>query len=160
MFDSRQPLTMALSVLVTIEMLNALNSLSENQSLFVMPPTQNLYLIAAIILSVSLHLMIVEVPVFSSIFQICRLTSYEWFVVFMMSLPVVLIDESLKFAARNWLNVKSDRFKGMDVSAKQLGDKRPSIMLGLSMLVLAWSLYLAASAYVFGFHFLRVGVRQ
>ena len=40
-FGDPHPMTMALSVLVTIEMLNALNSVSENQSLFVMPPTQN-----------------------------------------------------------------------------------------------------------------------
>ena len=40
-FGDPHPMTMALSVLVTIEMLNALNSVSENQSLILMPPTQN-----------------------------------------------------------------------------------------------------------------------
>ena len=40
-FGDPHPMTMALSVLVTIEMLNALNSVSENQSLLLMPPTQN-----------------------------------------------------------------------------------------------------------------------
>jgi len=40
-FGDPHPMTMALSVLVTIEMLNALNSVSENQSIMIMPPTQN-----------------------------------------------------------------------------------------------------------------------
>ena len=44
-------MTMALSVLVTIEMLNAVNSVSENQSLLTMPPWKNGYLLGAIALS-------------------------------------------------------------------------------------------------------------
>merc|ERR1712002_672905 len=40
-FEDPHPMTMALSVLVTIEMLNALNSVSGNQSLYRMPPWQN-----------------------------------------------------------------------------------------------------------------------
>jgi Ca2+ transporting ATPase len=75
-------MTMALSVLVTIEMLNALNrflilihfsfnylfyfsSLSENQSLIKMPPWTNKYLLFAIALSMSLHMMILYIPMFN-----------------------------------------------------------------------------------------------
>merc|ERR1711953_313198 len=70
-FGDPHPMTMALSVLVTIEMLNALNSVSENQSLFVMPPTQNYLLCGAIALSMSLHFFILYVDPMPMIFNIC-----------------------------------------------------------------------------------------
>ncbi|KAK1787317.1 hypothetical protein P4O66_002819 [Electrophorus voltai] len=60
-FESRYPTTMALSVLVTIEMFNALNSLSENQSLLRMPPWVDIWLLGAIIPSLSLHFLILYV---------------------------------------------------------------------------------------------------
>jgi Ca2+ transporting ATPase len=55
-------MTMALSVLVTIEMLNALNSLSENQSLLVMGPLTNPWLLGAIVLSMAQHIIILYTP--------------------------------------------------------------------------------------------------
>merc|ERR1712198_312826 len=104
-FDSPKPMTMALSVLVVIEMLNALNSVSENQSVLRMPPWQNLYLIGAIALSMSLHFMILHVEMFNIVFQICPLDLSEWIAVMKISSPVILIDEALKWYARNYVDV-------------------------------------------------------
>jgi len=104
-FDSPKPMTMSLSVLVVIEMLNALNSVSENQSMLRMPPWQNLYLIGAIALSMSLHFMILHVEMFNIVFQICPLDLSEWIAVFKISLPVILIDEGLKWYARNYVEM-------------------------------------------------------
>ena len=60
-FQSPEPMTMALSILVTIEMANAINSLSENQSLVMMPPWINPLLLAAMALSFALHFLILYV---------------------------------------------------------------------------------------------------
>ncbi|GAB1608058.1 sarcoplasmic/endoplasmic reticulum calcium ATPase 1 [Argonauta hians] len=107
-FESSEPKTMALSVLVVIEMLNALNSLSENQSLLKMPPWQNMWLLGAIALSMSLHFVILYVDVMSQIFQITHLGINEWIAVLKISLPVIFMDETLKFVARKF----SDDYPG------------------------------------------------
>merc|ERR1711962_1132303 len=102
-FKDLHPMSMALSVLVTIEMLNALNSVSENQSLLVMPPWRNMWLVGAIVLSFGLHLMIMHVEPMPMIFNICSLNVAEWKMVMKLSLPVILIDELLKFIAREYV---------------------------------------------------------
>lgn len=104
-FHDPHPMTMALSVLVTIEMLNALNSLSENQSILVMPPWSNIWLISAIGLSMSLHFVLLHVDIMSTVFQVCPLTVDEWVAVLKISLPVMLLDETLKFTARKFSDV-------------------------------------------------------
>ncbi|XP_066499528.1 sarcoplasmic/endoplasmic reticulum calcium ATPase 2 [Hoplias malabaricus] len=102
-FESPYPMTMALSVLVTIEMCNALNSLSENQSLLRMPPWENVWLLGAICLSMSLHFLILYVEPLPVIFQITPLSVSQWLMVLKISVPVILLDELLKFTARNYL---------------------------------------------------------
>ncbi|KAG7332652.1 hypothetical protein KOW79_004486 [Hemibagrus wyckioides] len=102
-FESPYPMTMALSVLVTIEMCNALNSLSENQSLLRMPPWENVWLLGAICLSMSLHFLILYVEPLPVIFQITPLSVAQWLMVLKISVPVILLDELLKFVARNYL---------------------------------------------------------
>uniref|UniRef100_A0A914ID84 Cation-transporting P-type ATPase C-terminal domain-containing protein n=1 Tax=Globodera rostochiensis TaxID=31243 RepID=A0A914ID84_GLORO len=99
-FVDNHPNAMALSVLVTIEMLNALNSLSENQSLLKMPPWTNIWLCAAIALSMSLHFLILYVDILATVFQITPLNISEWTAVLKFSAPVILLDEILKFVAR------------------------------------------------------------
>lgn len=56
--------SVSLSILVVIEMLNALNALSEVDSLLIQPPTKNPFLIFAIFLSLGLHFMILYVSLF------------------------------------------------------------------------------------------------
>nr|XP_005166855.1 sarcoplasmic/endoplasmic reticulum calcium ATPase 2 isoform X1 [Danio rerio]XP_005166856.1 sarcoplasmic/endoplasmic reticulum calcium ATPase 2 isoform X1 [Danio rerio] len=144
-FESPYPMTMALSVLVTIEMCNALNSLSENQSLVRMPPWENIWLLGAICLSMSLHFLILYVEPLPVIFQITPLNVTQWMMVLKISLPVILLDELLKFVARTYLEPgkdlkeeKEDR-RGWSFSACTDGVSWPFIALTLPLVVWLYS---------------------
>merc|ERR1712193_405859 len=110
-FQAPEPMTMALSILVTIEMCNAVNSLSENQSLMMMPPWINPILLGAMALSFALHFMILYVDFLAVVFQITPLSFAQWITVMKFSLPVILLDELLKFVARNYADGKAERQK-------------------------------------------------
>ncbi|KAJ1923115.1 hypothetical protein IWQ60_006086 [Tieghemiomyces parasiticus] len=98
---AKRATTMSLSILVTIEMFNAVNSLSENESILSLPIWSNMYLIYAIVLSMMLHFMILYVPFFSTLFSILPLNWTEWQAVLWISFPVIVIDEVLKWVSRN-----------------------------------------------------------
>ncbi|CEJ01628.1 Putative Calcium P-type ATPase [Rhizopus microsporus] len=100
---SMKATTMSLSVLVVIEMFNAMNSLSENESLLTLPFWSNPYLVLSIVLSMALHFMILYVPFFTKLFVIVPLNLDEWIAVLWISAPVLLIDEILKFITRTWI---------------------------------------------------------
>ena len=91
---------MSLSILVVIEMFNAMNALSSSESLLTMPLWKNMNLIYAIVLSMVLHLAILYTPILQVLFSIEPLNWTEWRAVILISLPVILIDESLKFVER------------------------------------------------------------
>ena len=92
--------TLSLSVLVVIEMLNALNAISEDNSLLTMSPFVNPYLLLAIAGSIVLHIMIVYVPWFATIFGIAPMNKAEWILVMAFSTPVIFVDEILKVFGR------------------------------------------------------------
>jgi len=106
-FRAPEAMTMALSILVTIEMANALNSCSENQSLVKMPPWCNIWLLLAMALSFSLHFLILYVDFLNVVFNITPLSIDQWMTVMKFSLPVILLDELLKMVARNYADVEN-----------------------------------------------------
>lgn len=81
-------------------MLNALNALSEDNSLLVVTPFTNPYLILAILFSTLLHMIILYVPFLNSVFGVAPLSLQEWGMVLAFSSPVILVDEILKFVGR------------------------------------------------------------
>ncbi|KAM1773644.1 hypothetical protein ACFX12_043120 [Malus domestica] len=113
-FDDRHPSTVSMTVLVVVEMFNALNNLSENQSLVVIPPWSNLWLVGSIILTMILHVLILYVHPLSILFSVTPLSWADWTVVLYLSFPVIIIDEVLKFLSRSstgmrWFNLRWKR---------------------------------------------------
>jgi Ca2+-transporting ATPase len=112
----RSASTLSLSVLVAIEMFNALNALSEDGSLITMPPWSNPYLILAMVVSFGMHFVILYVDVLADTFSVTPLDLNEWLVVLAFSLPVILIDEVLKFVGR--------RISARELQARLDADKK------------------------------------
>ena len=102
-FRSRNPSTISMSVLVIVEMFNALNALSENCSLLTIPPWSNPWLLGAIAVSVALHLLILYIAPLAAMFSVVALSWAEWKMVLWLSAPVLLVDEILKFISREWM---------------------------------------------------------
>lgn len=119
-FDDRHPSTVSMTVLVVVEMFNALNNLSENQSLFVIPPWSNLWLVASIFLTMILHILILYVHPLSVMFSVTPLSWAEWRLVLYLSFPVIIIDEVLKFFSRNSNGIRFNfRFRRPDLLPKR-----------------------------------------
>ncbi|XP_007016574.2 PREDICTED: calcium-transporting ATPase 4, endoplasmic reticulum-type [Theobroma cacao] len=107
--------TLSLSVLVAIEMFNSLNALSEDGSLFTMPPWVNPWLLLAMSVSFGLHFLILYVPFLAQVFGIVPLSLNEWLLVIAVAFPVILIDEVLKFIGRRTSGL---RYSGARKSSK------------------------------------------
>lgn len=96
----KKPVTLSLTVLVIIEMFNAMNAISDEESILVVHPFKNIYLCIAIVCSVTVHCMILYIPFFNEVFGILPLDISEWILVLKFSIPVVLIDEMIKLYCR------------------------------------------------------------
>ncbi|KAK7418228.1 hypothetical protein QQZ08_011331 [Neonectria magnoliae] len=94
--------TVSLSILVVIEMFNAMNALSSSESLLTLPLWKNMMLVYAIALSMALHCALLYVPFLQGLFSIVPLNLNEWKAVIIISAPVILIDEVLKAIERQF----------------------------------------------------------
>ena len=81
--------TVSLSILVVIEMLNAMNALSSSESLLTMPIWRNMMLVWAICLSMALHFALLYVPFLQGLFSVIPLDWNEWTAVLVISAPIM-----------------------------------------------------------------------
>lgn len=105
---AKRATTMSLSILVTIEMFNALNAISEVDSIFYQTPFKNPFLVFAIVLSMLLHFAILYIPFLRDLFVITPLNWDEWKAVLYISSPVIVIDEACKWVTRNFVSPPED----------------------------------------------------
>ncbi|CAK3848672.1 Calcium-transporting ATPase sarcoplasmic endoplasmic reticulum type [Lecanosticta acicola] len=110
--SARTASTVSLSILVVIEMLNAMNALSSSESLLTLPLWNNMILVYAITLSMVLHFILLYTPVLQGVFGIVPLGWPEWQIVLAWSAPIILIDEVLKFFERAYFMEKTEATKG------------------------------------------------
>ena len=122
-WKNRSPSTMSMTILVVVEMFNALNALSENESLLSHAPSSNPWLIGAIAISLLFHLVILYVPWLATIFSVAPLSSREWYAVMWFSFPVIPVDEILKFAARRGHTVRHASRRGKLLPRHRAGAK-------------------------------------
>eukprot|EP00271_Cylindrocystis_brebissonii_P017538 TRINITY_DN4602_c0_g1_i1.p1 TRINITY_DN4602_c0_g1~~TRINITY_DN4602_c0_g1_i1.p1 ORF type:complete len:132 (-),score=12.95 TRINITY_DN4602_c0_g1_i1:144-539(-) len=66
----------------------------------VLPPWSNPWLLAAIALSMLLHVLILYVPPLAAMFSVGPLSWAEWKAVICLSFPVIILDEVLKWVSR------------------------------------------------------------
>ncbi|KAF1836642.1 calcium ATPase [Decorospora gaudefroyi] len=100
--------TVSLSILVVIEMLNAMNALSSSESLMTLPLWENMMLVYAICLSMALHFALLYVPFLQGLFSVVPLGGNEWKAVMAISVPIIIIDEGLKFLERKFFIQKGN----------------------------------------------------
>lgn len=105
---AKRATTMSLSILVTIEMFNALNAISEVDSIFYQTPFKNPFLVFAIVLSMVLHFAILYIPFLRDLFVITPLNWAEWKAVLYISAPVIVIDEACKWVTRTFVSPPED----------------------------------------------------
>ena len=95
------PQTFALTVLVCIELMKALSAVSLTQSLIKIPPWTNPHLLAGVAIPFLLHLLLLYCPLICDAFSLSPLCLREWGMVGVFSLPILFLEEILKFMERN-----------------------------------------------------------
>ena len=83
-----------------IEMWNSLNAMSEDQSLLTIGLFDNLWLWGAIGTSTLLHCFILYIPFLQKIFSTAALSLNDWILVMIFSIPVIFLEEGLKYYSR------------------------------------------------------------
>lgn len=93
--------TIAFTVLILFQMIMALNIRKEHHSLLSREFLKNPFLLLAIIISITLHLFIIYLPILQPIFETTDLYLEDWILVIMLGIVFVVIEEFRNYIGRN-----------------------------------------------------------
>jgi Ca2+-transporting ATPase len=94
------PQTLALSVLVTMEMFKALSAVSLDNSMLRVPPWKNPWLLGGVALPFSIHLAVVYFPFLNKVFGVSSMSEQDWYTVLQWAAPILILEEILKAVGR------------------------------------------------------------
>lgn len=95
------PQTLALTTIVLIEFFKAICSMSPTDSLFSLPPWSNPWLLPSILGPFALHLIVMYNKSLSKLMKVYPLNKSDWSLVLLYSVPIIILEEFLKFINRN-----------------------------------------------------------
>jgi Ca2+-transporting ATPase len=93
--------TLAFVAIALFQVFNALNCRSRNISFFKLGPLTNKWLFLAIIASLSLQILVTELPFFQVAFGTTSLALMDWVIILLVSSSVFIAEELRKFLLRN-----------------------------------------------------------
>jgi len=94
------PQSMALTTMVTMEMLKALAAISVENSLLKVQPWANGWLVLGVAVPFCIHVAALYTPLLNKLFGLAPLSLSEWKVVLSFAVPILLLEEILKFVGR------------------------------------------------------------
>ncbi len=92
--------TMAFTTLMLFQMFNVLNQRSEHASLFAVGMFKNIWLWAAIIVSIGLQFAVIEIPFLQHLFGTVHLAAKDWLIAIGVSASVLVFGEIVKLLKR------------------------------------------------------------
>jgi len=92
--------TLSLTLIIVIELFNCWNAVSDKNSLFKTGLTTNRYLLPVTLGCLGAHILMLYFPGSGILFGVEALDWKDWFLVLVFALPVILIEELLKYISK------------------------------------------------------------
>ena len=92
--------TMFFTALVFARLVNGFACRSLHQSIFIMHPFSNLALVASVLVTIIMVIGMIHLPVLQTAFGLVALVSYDWLLVILLPLTLLVFTEAVKFIKR------------------------------------------------------------
>ena len=100
-YTSNIPSTMCITTIIFLEILLALSAISETKSVFVIRIWSNRYLILITMISLTFYIISINIPFLQDVLHLAPLNLNLFLFIFVLSFPILIIDEIFKAYMRN-----------------------------------------------------------